>query len=352
MSNDGDRCADGSDYDKGRQASVSACETISRTAIEKLARLEVTGGFADPVECASSLELLREAFVSVGDEERVEKGRTSRLEGKIRVDNARSVLVSLLDPLRVSRAFASTDNVRDRPQSGHSGDHARHLERVESVESEDCDASTDSRETVVRGEEGERLRSIRLLPKVRLGRLGNFDVECLGDGDGKVMINFVPAQNVALLHSSVVATTKLELSGTDNVLVFDLGERVPEELGVRDVLVEALGTKATSDSLDVVRREGEAVGIDRRELFNRRRTEPVLSFAVRDRSVRGLETVRVIVRSGRNASLVLAVTDRRDEGANGSIDRERGEVHASEARDLSVVVYRTKRAISVSATVV
>jgi len=183
------------------------------------------------------------------------------------------------------------------------------------------------------------LSTIGLLSSVRLLRLRNFDVESFGDSESEVMVDLIPSHDVAFLDLTIVAASQLELSSLDDVLLFDFGERVPEELSVRDVFVESFRAKTASNSLDFVRCESESVGLDGGKLIDGCCTDPVLIFPVGcGPSVWSFGAIGVVVGSSRDTVLRLTVTNSRDEGANGSIDGKRREVDGTKSRDLSVVV--------------
>jgi hypothetical protein len=191
-------------------------------------------------------------------------------------------------------------------------DHSVDLHRVETIEGEDGDTATGGgTRKVGRVEEGERLNTGGLLAVVLNLRLRNFDVEGSGDGNGELVRDVVPPEDVALLDDAVVAATQLEDGGGDDVLVLDRGERVPEELGVVVVLVEALGTKATTGALNLVRREGKDVRVGLGKLSDRSLIldEVLLVLAVGAADGRSLEAVRRVVGTGGDAVLVLTVAD-------------------------------------------
>lgn len=123
------------------------------------------------------------------------------------------------------------------------------------------------------------------------------------------------------------------------MLLLDRVERVPKELRLTVVVVEARRAETTADSFDLVRGESEVSFLDLGGLGDCCLVvSVVLALSVRRGGIRGLEAVRVVVRTGHDARLVLTVAGGRDERAHAAIDRERVEVGATETRDLRVEV--------------
>jgi hypothetical protein len=161
--------------------------------------------------------------------------------------------------------------------------------------------------------------------------LRNLDVERRRNSEGELVGDVVPAEDVALLDDGVVAATKLEDGSTDNVLVLRLREGVPEQLCMVVMLVEALRTETTTGTLELVRREGEDVGVDLGELGDGSLVldKVLLVLTVGAADGRNLEAVGRVVGSGRDAVLVLAVADcrKREEGR-----RKKGKTEGGQER--------------------
>lgn len=184
-------------------------------------------------------------------------------------------------------------------------------------------------------EHRDGLLTSRLLAVVGVLGLSNLVVKALGNGDGEVVIHLVKPLNHGLLHLTTVAVSELERERLGHVSLFDLGERVVEELSLRVVVGELGRALLGPDALDLVRREGHRLGVDLGVLGGDGVARSVvLPLAVRDlASVGRLEAVGVVVRSSLDPVLRLAVASGRDEGADSSVDGKRREVGSAESRD-------------------